>query len=136
MKWYSSSKATPSATHLTRCSNGLRPNPVFSSRESYGLCIFILFDGQVPLFYLVDSNSPCSSLSILARRSGFVFAQLEQLPRALEDGAFPVLLLLTLQLQARTDVCRGDHQMSLGDWECRTWFGLGWKEEEGIGEAD
>lgn len=97
---------------------------------------FILFDGQVPLFYLVGSNSPCSSLSILARRSGFVFAQLEQLPRVLEGGAFPVLLLLTLQLQARTDACRGDHQMSLGDWECRTWFGLGWKEEEGIGEAD
>lgn len=85
---------------------------------------FILFDGQVPLFYLVGSNSPCSSLSILARRSGFVFAQLEQLPRVLEGGAFPVLLLLTLQLQARTDACRGDHQMSLGDWECRPWFGV------------
>jgi hypothetical protein len=97
------------------------------------MVFFILFVGQVPLFYLVGSNSPCSSLSIPARRTGFVFAQLEQLPWALEGGASPVPLPLTLQPQARTDACRGDHQMSLGDWECRTWFGV---EGEGIVETD
>jgi len=114
LKWYSSSKATPSATHLMRCSKGLRPNPILVQISDEFLCFYRRWS--------------CCFLGTTCFRSEITWwSQVLNIP--IQTHTFTSLDLRTCSIRDDFRREQTQHSQAFFFWPCRCWpvLHLVWK---------